>query len=163
MPVINQEYLEYLNAPDFEPPRLVRLDDMILAGLMAPLTADPETLSSLWRNLRGTLRELPITPGPREFWGIRFPPQMPEGSSFYLAAVQIPAFDAAPSGFVTKIIPAGDYVCLVQPKATADLDLGLAYLCHTFLPKSGIYFLDPLEIERFGERREILIPIRGSQ
>jgi AraC family transcriptional regulator len=161
MPALDRVYLDYLNAPDFEPPKLVVLDEFILAGLMTPLTADPEMLPALWRNLRGILNGLPKNPGRRDFWGICIQPQIPEVSSFYLAAVKIPSLESAPGAFVTKIIPAGDYLCLPPPGPQTNLDLGLTYLYHTFLPKSGLQLAGSLEIEHFGERREILIPVQG--
>ena len=42
MPRLEGDYLAYLNAPAFEPPSLTSLEgEIILAGLMTPLTADP--------------------------------------------------------------------------------------------------------------------------
>lgn len=174
MPALGQDYLEYLNAPEFKRPKLVGLDEMILAGLMTPVTADPEVIPYLWRNLRGALRGrpekpgLPLNPGGpeypgrRDFWGIHIPPPMPEGSSFYFAGVKISTVASAPSIFVTKIIPAGEFICLRQNNMAADLDAALTYLYHTFLPKSDLQLANPLEIEHFGEVREILIPIQVS-
>jgi len=174
MPALDREYLEYLNDPAFEPPKMVGLDEIILAGLMTPITADPEVIPSLWQNLRGALRGRsenlgqPGNPGrqhpqePRDFWGIRMPPQMPGGSTFYLAALKIPSLDSAPAPFVAKILPAGDYLCLLQPDSKIDLDLGLTYLVHTFVPKAGLCLGEPLEIEHFGERREVFIPVQES-
>jgi predicted transcriptional regulator YdeE len=88
---------------------------------------------------------------------------MPEGNAFYFAGVKITGLEAAPSAFVTKIIPVGDYVRLRQKNLAADLEAALTYLYHTFLPKAGYLLSDALEIEHFGTWREILIPVQGSQ
>ncbi len=162
MPALDQDYLEYLNAPEFTAPKLVALDGTILAGLMAPLSADPQGIPQLWRNLRAALQGMPLNSGRRDFWGIRTQPQISDGISFYLAAVKIPSLESAPSTFVTKIISAGDYVCLSQKNPTADFESALKFLYHTFLPKSGLSLADPLEIEHFSEPREIYIPVHKS-
>ena len=162
MPALNAEYLEYLNTPDFEAPKLVGLEGIFLAGLMSPVTADHDGIASLWRNLRGALRGLPLNQGPRDFWGIRIQPQMPDGSAFYFAGVKTPVLESALSTFVTKIIPAGDYVCLKQKNPDADLEFALTYLYHTILPKAGYRLAAPLEIEHFGTARELLIPVQAS-
>lgn len=169
MPALDWDYLDYLNAPNFVPPKLVALDEFVVAGLMTPITADPEAIPALWRNLRGILKGLlanagqPEEPEPRDFWGIRTQPQIPGGSSFYLAAVKIPSLESAPGTFVTKIVPAGDYLCLPQPGPQTNLDFGLMFLYHTVLPKASLNLGEPLEIEHLGERREILIPVQGTQ
>jgi AraC family transcriptional regulator len=161
LPALDRAYLEYLHDPGFEPPELLRLDDIILAGLMMPLNADPEGIPSLWRDLRAALRGLPRFQGLRDFWGIRVPSTMPGTRAFYLAAVRIPALESTLVSLVTKILPAGDYLYLPQPDSKIDLDLGLAYLYHTFVPKMDLTLGEPLEIEHFGVRREILIPVQG--
>jgi AraC family transcriptional regulator len=163
LPGFDRDYLDYLNTPDFVPPKLAALDEMVLSGLMAPLSADPEVISTLWRNLEGILAGLPVNFGPRDFWGIRIQPQISERNSYYLAALKIPTLESAPSTFVTKIVPAGDYLCLTQKNMAADLEPALTYLYHTFLPKSGLQFMDPLEIEHFGDVREIFIPVKVLQ
>jgi AraC family transcriptional regulator len=160
LPALDRDYLKNLNIPGIEPPELVALEEFILTGLMAPLAADPEALPALWRTLRRALQKQPINSGPRDFWGIRTQPQIPEGSFFYLAAVKTSSLESAPGAFVTKIIPAGEYLCLHQPGPKNNLDLGFTYLYHTFVPKSGLTLGEPLEIEHYGERREILIPVR---
>ena len=104
-----------------------------------------------------------MIPRLRDSWGVRTHPQTPGGISFYLAAIQIPAPESALDTFVTKIIPAGDYLCLSLSGPQPDSDLALIFLYHTFLPKSGLHLAAPLEIERFGERREIMIPVRVPQ
>ena len=98
----------------------------------------------------------------RDFWGIRTQPQISDGSSFYFAGVKIPTLESVPSTFVTKLIPAGDYVCLTQKSPVANFELALLYLYHTFLPKAGYQLADPLEIEHFGAVREVLIPVQVS-
>lgn len=163
MPALDRDYLDNLNAPGIEPPKLVALEEFILAGLMAPLTADPEALPALWRTLRRVLHTQPLNSGPRDFWGIRTWLQMTGESFFYLAAVKIPSLESAPGVFVTKIIPAGEYLCLPQPGPKTNLDVGLTYLYHTFVPKSGLTLGEPLEIEHFGVQREILIPVLMPQ
>jgi len=162
MPALDGAYLEFLNAPEFEAPKFVELDEIILTGLMSPVTADPDGIASLWQNLRGALRGEASNQGLRDFWGVRFLPQMPGGSSFYFAGVKIHALDSVPSTLVTKIIPAGNYVCLTQKNPAADLETALMYLYHTFLPKSGFQLTAPLEIEHFVAVREVLIPVQDT-
>jgi AraC family transcriptional regulator len=163
LPALGCDDLEFLNHPEFEPPKLVALDEIILAGLMAPLSADPEVIPSLWRNLRGALRGFPHPSGTRDFWSIRVPPPMPGESVFYLAAVKIPSLESAPVPFVAKILPAGDYLCLSQKNWAAIREPALTYLYHTFLPKSGLQCAAALEIEHFGELSEVLIPVCRPQ
>jgi len=163
MPALNRDFLEYLTAPDFGPPRMIEMEKIVLAGLMAPLTVDPEGISSLWRNLREALGGLSLGPEPHDFWGVRIQPQMPKGTTFYLAAIKIPSLEAAPSKLVTKIIPAGDYASLIQPSRVPLSDFGRTVLYHTFLPKAGLILSQTFEIEHFGERREILFPVRESK
>ncbi len=163
MPAFDLDYLEVLSAPGFEAPKLAALDEIILAGWMAPLSADPQIVPQLWQNLRVALRGVLLNSKPRDFWGIRIQPQISGGTSFYFAAAKIPSLESAPALLVTKILPAGDYVCLSQRNPIADFNSALKYLYHTFLPKSGLSLADPFEIEHFEEPREILIPVHVPQ
>lgn len=163
MPALNQDDLEFLNAPDFTVPEMVELDEIVLAGLMTPVNADLESISSFWRNFRAALRVTTLNAGTRDFWGIRIQPQISGESSFYFAAVKIPSLESTPSVFVSKILPAGDYVSLSLQHPISKLASARKYLYHTFLPKSGLVLTDPLEIEHFGEVRRILIPVRKSK
>ncbi len=160
LPRFDRDDLEYLSSPEFEKPKLVILDEIILAGLMAPLNADQELLPSLWRNLKAVLQRSAINPEPSDYWGIRTQLSNSECSSYYFAGVIIPSLTSAPSAFVTKIIPAGDYVSLPQKKTPANIQLSLKYLYHAFLPGSGFSLTDPLVIEQFGVLREIFIPVQ---
>lgn len=161
MPALDRDYLEYLNSPDFRPPQLVKIDQIILAGLMTPLTENSEEIQALWRNLREVYQILPINLGRPDYWGVRILPQVPGGTSFYLAGFKIPSFESAPGVFVTKVIPLENTICLSQLNWMANLDLALTVLYHTFLPKTDLILNEPLEIEHFGERREIFLPVRG--
>jgi AraC family transcriptional regulator len=163
MPALNLDDLEFISAPGFEMPKLVRLDEIILAGLMTPVSSEPEKISSLWQYLRGVLQVTSFNLGSRDFWGLSMQPQIPEGISFYLAAVKISSQESAPSTFVIKKIPAGDYVRLTQPSPMTKSELGFSYLYHTFLPKAGLLPLYPWEIEHFGNQREALIPVQTKQ
>jgi AraC family transcriptional regulator len=160
MPALDQADLGFLNAPTFEMPKLMALDEIILAGLMTPVGPDPERIATLWRNFRAALRVTALNSGKNEFWGIHTQPQISEGSSFYFAAVKIPSLESMPGAFVGKILPAGDYVSLTLKDPTPNLVAARKFLYHTFLPKSGLALADPLEIECFGEVRRILIPVR---
>jgi AraC family transcriptional regulator len=163
MPALDRDDLDFLNAPDFVVPEWMGLDEIILAGLMIPMDIDHESISTLWRNLRLALRVTSLNSGTHDFWGIRMQPQISEESSFYFAAVKIPSIESTPGVFVSKILPAGDYVSLTLKGPTPNLVAARKYLYHTFLPKSVLVLADPLEIEHFGEVRRILIPIRKSK
>lgn len=161
MPALDQSYLEYLNASEFEAPNVVTLDEIILAGLMAPLNADPEMIPTLWQNLRTTIRRSALNQELPDFWGIRTRDQISVETSYYFAAIKIPSLEAAPTTCVTKILSAGDYVRLTQRNPTENLQLALKYLYHTYLPKSGLSLADPLEIEHFGDLQEILFSVNN--
>jgi AraC family transcriptional regulator len=161
LPRLDQETLEYLNAPDFKPPRLVKSGEMILAGWMTSWSPDPDPLSALWRDLRAGLAGMEIDPDQQDYWGVRVCPHLPHGSAFYLAGLKIPSLETAPPAFVTKIIPAGDFVCLSQLDQAANLDIALTVLYHIFISKSGLILTEPLEIEHIGPRRELLIPVQN--
>jgi AraC family transcriptional regulator len=163
MPALDESYLEFLTDPEFKAPELIKLDEFVLAGLMTPITTDPEGIPPLWRNLRGILRGLPLPSDSRDFWGIRMPSQIPAGDTYYFAGVKIPDLDFPSSALATKIIPAGDYLCFQLENPTANLSVALAYLYHTFLPKTAYTLADPLEIEHFGAQCEILVPLQGLQ
>ena len=131
-----------------------------MAGWITPLSADLQIIPELWRNLRQALRRAALNSGQCDFWGIRIQPQILADNSFYFAAVKIPLLETAPGIFVTKILPAGNYICLSQKNLTAEMESVLKYLYQPFLPKSGLLLADPLEIEHFLEPKEILIPVQ---
>jgi len=163
MPPLDQDDLGFLNSPDFLAPELVKLDEIILTGLMAPLDDNLENLSILWRNVRSALRVNSLNSGTHDFWGILIQPQISEENSFYFAAVKVPSIESTPGVFVNKILPAGDYVSLVLKGPMPNLVTAQKYLYHTFLPKSDWALADPLAIDHFGETRRILIPVRKSK
>ncbi len=162
MPVLDRDYLDFLNTPDYVPPRMVEMDEIIVAGLMTPFTGDSEEITMLWQNLRGALQGLSINLGQPEYWGIRFQPQTPDGRLYYLAGVKIPTVESAPGAFVTKIIPSGDAICISQPSQSLNFDLALTVLYHTYLSKTDLALCEPLEVEHFGNRREIILPVQRS-
>jgi AraC family transcriptional regulator len=160
MPSLDRDDLEFINALDFAAPELVVLDEITLAGLMTPIGGNLEDVATLWQNFRAVLRVTSLNSGAPDFWGIRTQPQIAAGGSFYFAAVKIPAMGTTPGVFVSKTLPAGDYVSLTLKGPTPNLAAARKYLYHTFIAKLSFVPGDPLEIEHFGATCRILIPVQ---
>lgn len=160
LPALDLAYLQHVQRPDFGPARPCERGETRLAGLMAPLD-DGAAPARLWERLLAA-----VGGEARAFYGARlFPP--PAGAApFYLAGFELAAAEAPPPSLAVVTLPAGQYACLPAPPQA--LELSLAYLYHTWLPKSGLQPLHQLEIDRFtgplppGATRALLIPCRGD-
>lgn len=161
MPAFDLDFLSYLNSPGIAYPQVKNMDEITLAGLMTSTDADSDRLSSLWNDLKDTLPLQSPAISEYDFWGIRFPSQMRAGACYYLAAYKIASIQSAPSYFVTKIIPAGKYICLSLPVTMVDMDLARLFLYHVVLPKSRFELLEPLEIEHLGDKKELYVPVKS--
>jgi hypothetical protein len=61
---------------------------------------------------------------------------------------------------VIKILPAGEYITHTYLNDPSTLRFSLQYLYHTFLPKSGLFPLNPWEIEHCKDQGEVFIPVQ---
>ena len=78
-----------------------------------------------------------------------------------MAACKITSMQPAPSMLVTKILPAGEYICLSLPGTTSDLDQARMFLYHVLLPKLRFDLLETLEIEHLGDTKALFVPVKS--
>jgi AraC family transcriptional regulator len=170
MPPLTIEYLRHISKGDRLKPVRVEKDDLRLTGLMS-LIRDTGMVTDLWEILSQELAQLESTDSSQEYYGISwYPREWQDEGFFYLAAV-----DSRSSGelshpaLVTQTLPAFTAVRFTHSGPRSDLHLTLGYIYHTWLPKSGVRPVYPLEIEFHGRhvtnqdheasQWDILIPI----
>ncbi|MBN1221075.1 MAG: AraC family transcriptional regulator [Anaerolineae bacterium] len=164
-------YLKHINQGDSLKPVLAQKKAFYVAGVMTLFKEDdPEEMAKLWEFLGQALAGLANLTTPQRYYGIGW---YPEGwlnhGFFYMAGIEIESPDIDETPLVIKKIPSGQYARFIHQGPAGNRNLTLAYIYHTWLPKSGRRLACNLEIETYGpgfprfdqskSERKIYIPL----
>lgn len=158
MPAISPAYLEHIHHPGFQPPQPTSAPQRRLAGLMTPLAALPDVVTSLWHSLQEAQAPRSSERGQAHYFGVTSYLDEQGVQAFYLTARALEPEETVEPHWVCQALPAGDYVCMAHPVHPAGLPLTLAYLYHTWLPKARLQPAYPLEIVEFGDTPPVAKP-----
>jgi AraC family transcriptional regulator len=147
MPKLSPDYLAYITQAESSRAELVERDEIILLGLA---TQDREDRHQLWTNLQQALSGVELPEVSRNFYGVSSQLQIPKGIFFYFAGVEISQQGSYPPPLVIQTLPQGTYARFTHKGPSDQLALLMAYIQHTWLPKSDYRMALSIEIECYG-------------
>lgn len=151
MPKLTRQYLTHIQQGVYLRPVFEEKVAFSVAGFMTLAQDNSQIIADLWKLLMQTLQDLDQNPGSLQYYGITWYPQANDPRHFcYMAAREISSLDTVSPVFVLKTIPASHYVRFTHKGRVQDLPLTLAYIYHTWLPKSGQRLAYPQEIVCYG-------------
>ncbi|MBN1886429.1 MAG: AraC family transcriptional regulator [Thermoflexales bacterium] len=147
LPRLTLDYIEHVNQGDYLKPVPVEREAFCVAGFSTLVRGERQAADGLWKMLGGHGEG--IEDAAR--YGIVSYPSAWEGDDFfYMAAVKVESPHVTNPSLVVKTIPAMSYARFIHKGRARELELSLAYIYHTWLPKSGLGLACPLEIEEYG-------------
>lgn len=161
MPPLQQGDLLFRQSLGDDKPVLTQLDTLYLIGWMQLITPDNQDRGTLRQAFTSALSERQIPGAGNDLWEVQMLPTSIVGQEMTFAGVQVPEPLDIADRYVIKVIGEGQYLRFSHPTLIRYRGAVLAYLYHTFLPKSGLRLGSPMEIECRGEPHALFIPLEG--
>lgn len=162
MPLLDDADLSFRQLPDLQPPELIPLDKLCLAGWMYFQSPDKHEEESIKKLFKNTLSEYTFPVLGNSHWEVRMLPTPQVQQEMGFLGVRVMNMSNLPDRFVIKIIRKGEFLRYSHKALTEHREEALKFLYHTFLPKSGLCLKDPVEIEYHGDPPAVFLPVEKA-
>ena len=162
MPPLKKSDLFFRQLPDLQPPELILLDRLTLAGWMYFQSTDEGENSSLKHFFEETLAKNPIPGGGINHWEVRMLAAPSFQKEIRFLGIEVVDESNIPDRCVIKSIRKGEFLRFSHHELPHYRDEALTFLYHTFLPRSGLQLGEPLEIDCHADPPTVFLPVEKS-
>lgn len=162
IPALKQEDLVFRQVLDFTQPEIIHQEKLCLAGWMTIFTPETGSEESFRQLFLQSLSGKPVPGCGKGLWEVRQPANSDAQGDMYFIGVRVSEERDIPDPYVSKVIKGGQFLCFSHPKAIEYREAAFHYLYHTFLPKSGLDLVDPVEVLHHGEPPTLMLPVEKA-
>ncbi len=169
---INADYLYQSEKARNEPPQIIELPRIILAGISFFLRDDTQItdLSKEWGQFTQEVQAIKNRIQPERFFQVQYWSENQDlGGLYFFIGVEVNGIDEIQPQFVNKIIPPGRYLRFIHKGLANKVGYTYRYIYNQFLPETDYKLTKPFNFEFYGEKclgpnnpeseSEIYIPI----
>ncbi len=141
------EHILHINQNEFQKPRIVKRNELLLVGLATHTANDPLLMIELQNQLDGEEMSIRKRTQSLTRYAISvFPANRSPNGFFHFAGMAVHSFDDIPEPMVAKRIPANSWVEFIHKGRLEDMDMTRDYIFQTWMPKSGIQLSTTMEL-----------------